>query len=262
RTADVFPLGLRPVNMPSGRKIFEDRDVPKMLDQRKNNDEFITGRLTALAIPEAISRVVLRACRSNPEERHPSVDVFGGAIREALRGGGEITTSRFEKLETEDTSPKAPPPAIPDGAGALLASLQQREVSHRRLTLIAVADDYIDLESQLQGPQGALRFRLTLMPDARLHIKGLNCFVAKAGGRTSNAVDLDGDALVKVMSADRKHAGDIHCVFGAPNGQARLFAVGTGNIAVPTSEAPHAVLLDFGESRDALLLYRARRGAR
>src|SRR5262249_5662762 len=199
RTADVFPLGLRPVNMPSGRKIFEDRDVPKMLDQRKNNDEFITGRLTALAIPEAIARVVLRACRSNPEERHPSVDVFGGAIREALRGGGEITTSRFEKLETEDTPPKPPRPAIRDGGGVLLSSLQPGEIvaAGRRLTLIAAADDYIDLESQLQGPQGPLRFRLTLMPDARLHIKGLNCFVAKAGGRTSNAVDLDGDAFVK-----------------------------------------------------------------
>jgi hypothetical protein len=100
------------------------------------------------------------------------------------------------------------------------------------------------------------------MPDARLHVKGLNCFVSKAGGRTSNAVDLDADVDVKVMSADRKHAGDIHCAFGMPSGQARLFAVGTGNVAVPTSEASHAVLLDFGESRDALLLYRAKRGVR
>jgi serine/threonine-protein kinase len=277
-TADVFALGLVTVYMLSGKKVFEDRDLPKMIEQRGKNDEFIEKRLAALSIGEPIARVVLRACRNKPEERYATIDQLGTAMRAALRGGDQVTTNRFEKLEpseipTKTTSPRGLP-AMPDspasvaGQAALLSPLEPGEVvaAGRRLKLIATTDEHLDIESQLQGPQGALRFRLTLLPghgvDARLHIKGLNCFVAKAGGRTSNAVDVDSDVEVKVLSADRKHAGDIRCAFGQPTAEARLFAVGSGGVGIAHADAASAVLLDFGDGRDALLLYKAKRGTR
>jgi hypothetical protein len=258
------------VYMLSGKKAFDDRDVPKMIEQRNHNDEFLAGRLAALAVSEPVTEVVLHACHSKAEERYPSVDDFWGAMRGALRGGGadHNTTSRFEKLDPEEVHDIQVESAQPLGEGVLISSLQPGEIvaAGRRLKLIAATDEHIDVESQLMGPQGALRFRLTLLPvqngQARLHVKGLNCFVAKAGGRTSNAVDVETDVEVKVMSADRKPAGDIRCTFGQPNGETRVFGVGTGSIAIPNTEASHTVLLDFGSTADALLLYKAKRGAR
>ena len=275
-TADVYALGLVTVYMLSGKKIFEDRDLPKMVEQRGKNDEFIEKRMSALALSESVARVVLRACRAKPEERHASVDQFGVAMRNALRGGDQVTTNRFEKLDPSEipqTEPRGVPampeaPPIAPGEAVLLSPLEPGEVvaAGRRLKLIAATDEQVDIESQLSGPQGALRFRLTLIPglsgDARLHIKGLNCFVAKGGGRTSNAVDVDADVDVKVLSADRKHAGDIRCAFGYPTADKRLFAVGSGGVGISHADAASAVLLDFGDGRDALLLYKAKRGTR
>ena len=281
-TADVYALGLVTIYMLSGKKVFEDRDLPKMIEQRGKNDEFIEKRLAALAIAEPIVRVVLRACRAKPDERYATIDQLGTALRTALRGGDQVTTSRFAKIDPSEipsTSPRGLPampetpamldvPAIPPGQAALLSPLEPGEVvaAGRRLKLIAATDEHLDIESQLSGPQGALRFRLTLMPGhgagARLHIKGLNCFVAKGGGRTSNAVDVDSDVAVKVLSADRKHAGDIRCAFGHPTAEARLFAVGSGGIGVSHADAGAVVLLDFGDGHDALLLFKAKRGNR
>src|SRR5439155_22116025 len=100
-----------------------------------------------------------------------------------------------------------------------------------RVRLLAVPEGgHADLEA------GERRFRVTLLPDdagTRLHLKGLNCFVSRAGGRPSSAVDVARDETIDVLSNARKPAGTVRCHFGAAHEGVRLFPVADAALALP-----------------------------
>src|SRR5262249_1108840 len=150
-----------------GQKVFDDRAVHMLLEQRKHSDEFIAGRLRALAMPEAVADVVLRACRSKPEERYPSVDDFGGAMRAALRSAaGPDMTRRLEELVAAEGFDTIPGGTLTKSEGVMISVREPGEIlaAGRRLRVIAATDQPLDVESQFAGSRGALRFRLTLIP--------------------------------------------------------------------------------------------------
>jgi len=85
-------------------------------------------------------------------------------------------------------------------------------------------------------------------------VKGLNCFVARTGGRPSTAVDVEADMDVDLIAPDRRTLDHVRCSVGRPGDGSRLYDLGPVTIAVPVSAG--AVLLDFGPGRELAMLHR------
>jgi serine/threonine protein kinase len=137
----------------------------------------------------------------------------------------------------------------------------ERELSvlGRRLTLLPLTGGApLDLGGDHHVLRSQARFRVTLLPVAasatRLNLKGLNCFVASAGGRPAAAVNLEHDAELELLGADRRPLEHITCSLGRPSGSQQLCSLGSRTLAV-VGAAAGAVLLDIGPGRALVLIH-------
>jgi hypothetical protein len=108
------------------------------------------------------------------------------------------------------------------------------------------------------------RFRVTITPSKsaspRLNVKGLNCFVVRAGARPSTAIDVEADLDADLIASDRRTLDGMRCSVGRPGNGNRLYELGAVTIAVPAAAA--AVMLDLGPGRELALLHRSTGAAR
>jgi serine/threonine-protein kinase len=248
-TADVFALGLLSTFMlTGGKRIFPDETMLATMVSRENLDAYIESTLHGFNLPPSTVEVILRACRMNPEERHQSTDELFDAF------AAEVPTRSRANAARHGSRPLKPRPQV------VLENLtdgETRVAAGRRLRILA-AREQLDLEVK------PLRLRLSSFVGAngqlRLHVKGLNCFVARQGSRPSGAVDVERDMTIEVLSNDRKRAGSVRCEFGADNGNGHLLLTAAEtHLAVPSSLAQAIILLDFGAGRDLVLLYRLKK---
>ncbi|HVE85510.1 MAG TPA: hypothetical protein VND93_21800, partial [Myxococcales bacterium] len=199
--------------------------------------------------------VISRACRVSPAERFQTAADFLRAAREALQ---------------PSASPQSPPPlppaarAMAPGATLRVSNLSQPELlaGGRRVALVPTGG-VVDLGGEGSAVASAARARFTFVPGPsqtlRLHVKGLNCFVAKEGGRPTSAVEVHKDMLLhlQVPEVPPRTLDSVRCQFartGDPT--AFQFPLGAGvTLAVPLEQAACAVLLDFGPGREMALLY-------
>ncbi|HZS38372.1 MAG TPA: serine/threonine-protein kinase [Polyangia bacterium] len=246
-TADVFALGLLIAYMLTGRKVFPDDNLLATVEGRREGDAYVDKILATLKLPDECTALIRRACSVDPRRRFPTVD----AVLSALR---QIPELLFEQVETNEFRREDVP-----RSRVVVDHLKGDELvaAGGRVRLFAVPDGaHADLTT------GELRFRVTLLPAAdgaaRLHLKGLNCFVSRAGKRPSGAVDVHADDTIEILSNARKPAGSVRCHFGATHDGARLFPVAeASSLALPRELAPGAVLLDFGAGRELVLAFRA-----
>jgi len=149
-------------------------------------------------------------------------------------------------------------PVIGDELVPVNLSADEILASGRAVRLVR-ADDHVDLTSGDKSQPSRARFRVTLLPAARgrqrLHVKGLNCFVAKRGMRPSSGIDVDDDTSIELLSPERKRIGTVRCDFGHPSSEARLFPVGSTTLAVPAAGSRRAAMLDLGPDSDLILVY-------
>jgi serine/threonine protein kinase len=136
----------------------------------------------------------------------------------------------------------------------------------RRFRLLPL-DDTLDFGGPIATPGTAPapggRFRLTFVSgksnSLRLHLRGLNCFLAKPGGRCSSAVDVSHDTTVELRSPTQRLLDTVRCVFGAPEADDLwLFRLPDFDVGVPRAQARHSVLLDFGPGREVAIVYAKR----
>jgi len=178
----------------------------------------------------------------------------------ASTGAAKAARKRAEPRATPATQVNLTP-APATAAVLVLDRIDDTEIlaAGRRLRLIAVHE-----QLDVGGPNGPLRsparLRLTLLPDAgrgvRLHVKGLNCFVAKLGERPSAGVSIDQDEELELLAPDRKRLDLMRCLFGsAAAGAARAFPLGAVTLAVAPQIQP-AIILDLGPGRELALLHR------
>jgi serine/threonine-protein kinase len=278
-SADIFSMGLVLAFAVSGKKIYSEDNMAETLSNRINGDEYVTRVVGALSIPKPIAREVLRACSAKPESRHRSAEELLDALRVSVAESKTARSDTFDNLRTEmspepktqpDEKPKLPTASVPErGPGStvgkpvlVLARLSEREViaAGRRVRLARMADS-IELGGEepnlLQSPG---KVRLTFLPNpganVRVHLKGLNCFVAKSGGRQTNACTVDEDAEIELRVPGKGRLDAVRCQFGlAGAAGTRVFPVGGAVLGIPLAEAPYSVLLDFGPGRDLVLVY-------
>jgi serine/threonine-protein kinase len=240
-TSDVFGLGLLLAFTLSGKQLFTSADLDWVLESNEQADTLFGRSLDQLMLPPALREVVVTACRFDPAARFPGVEAMLVALREAC------------------AAPSAPnSPNSPNRS-----STGEGEKDHAPATEIVFArrsatKDPLDIE--LAGPE-ALRLRLTLLPHpnrgAALHLKGLNCFVARPGLRVSPAVEVADTAVLDVVSPDRRRRHQVQCLFGEAAVRARITpsASDTRSIRDSGACAARPMLLDFGPDRELALLY-------
>jgi serine/threonine-protein kinase len=293
---DVYALGLLTAYMLTGQIPFSDQDVRETFTERVNGDEFVAERLVWLGIGGDIGRVLFATLRSKPQSRIQSAPDAFDAIRTALRGSSSISmpavqaplhgiaqnahvavpppsAPRHTPTPPPASQPqpvKIPPPAIiphtvqmqpqeslkmglpdsPHDAQEHSAAFGTRVVRY-----VAV-DEKLDL-SFLDAHGGEVRFRVSFLPTRdSLNIKGLNCFVAKQGGRASPALTANGDGVAELVSTKREILGNIGWSFGTPSQNGRLFLVDGAQLVVPYPEATQAVVLFPSRGRDLVVMMR------
>lgn len=167
---------------------------------------------------------------------------------------------------TADAAPAAPAvPAAPvDGPLLVLAELSPGDVvaGGRRVRIVPCGEE-VTLGGAADPVQAPGRFRLTFLPgwEGRVHVRGLNCFVEKLGGRATSAVDLDGDGAIELIAPDRARLDTVRLLFPRAADKMWHFPLGGATLAVPVVDVPRALLLDYGPGRETVLLCRRRGSA-
>jgi hypothetical protein len=140
----------------------------------------------------------------------------------------------------------------------------EREITvlGRRLVLAGVAfAGQLDLGGESAPLTSRARVRVTLLParqpGARINVKGLNCFVAKADGRPAAAIDVEENAVLELLGEDRLLLERVVCSLGRARGAEQLCRFGPFTLCVTGAEAG-AALLDVGPGRELVLIYRGR----
>src|SRR5262249_39279274 len=121
----------------------------------------------------------------------------------------------------------------------------------RRVRVVEVNEK---LELHVARPTIDLRFRVTLLPSPsgqplRVNIKGLNCFVAKPGGRPTPAIVADCDGAADFVSTSRELIGAARWSFGrlrvTDRGADRVFDVDGAELVIPSPAGSQALALDL-----------------
>ena len=230
-------------------------------------ERYDTAELFAAAL-----RSAAEACATLPAR--PRAPVTDSASDEAEP---QVITSSLLVAAQGDSAP----PVAQDGGSAPLAmrdlmrrALAQQTARHvvpchgarddsvagRPLTRVAMlASDEVELGSDAWPLSSPAHLRLTLLPSTgpmpRINLKGLNCFVARAGKRPAAAVDLESDAELELISAERKVLERVRCLFGQPSQDGLVYKVEGLSLTV-TGSTHEAVLLDLGPGRELVLVYR------
>ena len=269
---DVYALGLVTVFMLTGRAPFDGDDVKTTVKERVTADDYLTGRLSALGLSSEVRRVLIDAMRADPNRRTQSAPELHAQLNRALGGApaqlpppvnaprpnfASITLDAVDRNERESSSP--PPEKV-------------IETSGRHVRIVEVHEK-LDLTAHSATREIEVRFRVTLLPAVRgaptmrtsksgagapfrLHLKGLNCFVAKAGGRPNPAVVSDRDENADMISMARERISSICWYFGEEDDEARVFRIGDALLSLPYPEGRIAVALDLGPGREIVVICR------
>jgi serine/threonine-protein kinase len=242
-TTDVFSLGLVLAFMITGKKIFRDEGLLESFTDRLEGDTHVGKIINHLNVPGPLAAVIMRACRVSPSDRYSTVEEFLSAVKEASEKVGPVHSG---PPMTEIPLTKLNEPAV--------------IVEGQRIWLVE-ANGPLELGSDGAGPFSKARFRATFLPSAdhqfRLHIRGLNCFVAKEGQRPTSAADLDSDCTLEFFSSTREKLDVVRCVLGTTKVSARVLPLGRVALSVPLTTCKSAVLLDYGPGRERAVLYRS-----
>jgi serine/threonine-protein kinase len=261
---DVYALGLLVAFMLSGQTVFRQGRDTDAYEERLAGDAHVDKRVTLLGLPAPLAEVVRRACRDQPGERFASVTELGLALKAATQVLGTQPTPSPRRAP--------PPPPLPRAGGSVATPPPE---PHPLLTIDATTGTgdilaggrrvrLVELGAPLDagGDSGPLRsrarFRVALLPDpekARVHVKGLNCFVARAGSRPSAAVDLYSDGELELLAPDRTRLDVVRLSFGTHGAGERHFDLGPVTLAV-ASHFREPVMLDLGPGRELALLHR------
>jgi serine/threonine-protein kinase len=105
---------------------------------------------------------------------------------------------------------------------------------------------------------GRVRVRVSLVPAVghfSVHVRGLNCFVRRGGGRASGAALFETSGAIEFVAPNQQPIASAQVHFGSPAAGHHVFPVGEHMVALGTHECPRAVAFDFGPGGDCLFVY-------
>lgn len=238
---DVYAMGLVAIYMLTGKALLETDDAQQALPLRRDADALIERALAGLPAREELLPVLSAACRF--ECRHRLDDPRELAIRlaEALAPARDARVPLVNDITSVDTRPSVPPPP-PMG---LDAESSPRVVGDRAVEVVTTEPGYADLSLGNHG-----RVRVRFVDNGRgsdmVHLKGLNCFVARAGGRPTVAIQVDQSCSAELFSPDHRILGQLWLRFSKREDERFEFRIADHHFAVRRDRYQRAVALDTG----------------
>jgi serine/threonine-protein kinase len=243
---DVYALALVVAFMLTGVPLFDGKNLRSSYAERIMGDSYTNARIRQLGLPQGMVAPLLRALTARPERRTPTAAALLDDLRPVLGGGPESAARRRGTREENTLSISVEEVVGPERRTRELPR-QELAFDGRPVQLVDVADR-VDLG--IASPAGIeARVRITLLWDRqgiRMNVKGLNCFVARAGGSPSAAIVTKDDGHVELVSSTRERLGGLAWTFGTRTEAATVFRVDGREVLVPYTRATHAVALDLG----------------
>jgi serine/threonine-protein kinase len=253
--SDVYSLALVAISMLTGRVVLSARQPEEGLEERRSVADLIEAALRPDMVSETAIDVLKRACTFDPGHRLSSIERFAAELGEAFAEPAfskrreptvRSSQSSIGTANTEQLHNRKPRLALGPGAVELVAgkSYEVLELDHDSKTLRL----------------GNERVLVTFMPAApggrTIHVKGINCFVAKPGGRPSSAVVLTGDGVIDLVDPRNRLLARVNLRFGAESRQSVLFELPDDVVAaLPRGECPNAILIDCPEGPRSFFLH-------
>lgn len=258
--ADIYSLALVIIYMLTGRVAFASNDPETAYKMRTQSDLAIDDIFKLTKVPRPTVELLKRACALRPDDRPPTVQVFGDAFAASYA----IARRQAPPLAAVPPAPPKPGQAQPsDDAPSSAAGppipLRVADGAHPvgdRWAYFVPAPQGV---ADVTGGRGAARLRVTMLPTSGkgfvVHVKGLNCFVARRGGRPSPAVQLLESGAVDLVLPNHSVIARADVSFGSPAAGHTVFAVGDRAVAVSLEECPRVICADFGPGAECLLIY-------
>jgi serine/threonine-protein kinase len=264
---DVYALGLVVAFMLQGRPLFEVPDVRTTFADRAVGDAFVRDRLALHPLAPEVARVLAAALRAEPRVRTQTPFEFYEALAHAF---GTPRATLPSPVAHSGGVPSLPPPRAPAESITVEATFEGSreaqsvapperwlEVDGRR---VRVVETHEKLDLAVPTAAGVdVRFRVTLLPareQLRVNLKGLNCFVRRAGASLSPALVADADGAAEFVSTQKESLATLSWSFGMTRGAARVFPVARGELVVPFPQGHHALALELGPERELIVICR------
>jgi serine/threonine protein kinase len=166
-----------------------------------------------------------------------------------------------EETTGEPTPPAPPPfaqtvPRVADGPAVQLSRVPaSQQLGQRTCRFSEFNNDH----AILQLDKTRIKVGFTPAPDSKfgrtLTIRGMNAFVALAGGRPSSAVHLEDDGELEVMDGRRTSLGTLRISFGKQEGGRQHFTLGGSRVSLSNNECRMPILIDNPSRQLSFFLY-------
>ena len=256
---DAFALGMVTLAMLIGGSIFPRAEQRSLLRLRAQGEDWLFPAIDGLGLHPPIARAIKGVLRDARDAR-PGVLAFAASLRDAALEPARTATSVVRESSVR-------PRTSEDRTGGALTwhDLTQPLALGGGRSLIAVPiHDAITLGERedpvLEGFGARVRVSPVHGPDRslQLHVKGLNCFVARE--RPTTALNVQSDDRLRFVATDGRPLDELSIHFGVRQGGAWILTLPATTVVVSVTGCSWMTVLDAGPTRDALLLYRLARG--
>ena len=287
--SDIYSFALVTIYMLTGRCVFSSNDPSEAYRQRVESDVLVDEVVGETEFPPAVGALLKQACSISPEVRPERASLFARELVAAFEGKPR------RRLPLAPPRHLTPVPDPPSGADRLLTEPDSQSHasgaisgSHapaalpptpavgtsgppQRLVVTsfpqAVGDRtglFVPMDpsgtADVTCAGGRVRVRVSLVPAQggfTVHVRGLSCFVRKAGGRASGATQIDGpgNSAIELVTPSQQLIASAIVHFGSPAAGHNLFPVGDQTVAIGKEDCPRAVAFDFGPGAECVFVY-------
>ncbi len=263
RQSDLYSLALVTIYMLTAQSVFTVNDAVEAYKQRKESDRLVEVAIAGRNLPNAVIEMLKGALSFDEDSRPETAADFAREFADAFDVSDisqmeEVAPPRAESpiRPVPDPEPSSGPQAgsVPHPPQRLSVSDGPQRVGDRSAQFAPAPEGSADLTVA----NGKVKLRISFVPTRSgfaTHVRGLNCFVKREGGRPTGAIELEHEGRVDLVANNLKPMATAQVSFGNPAAGHTVFPIGDRLIALRSEECPRVVSLDFGPQAECVFVY-------